>query len=217
MKKKTLIKIIFLIIFIVITLTSIKFLNLYEIYKSGSLSDEFSSFKGTVLFIILNSIRPIFIILPALPMNIAAGGLWDPFYALIIVFISFLVSGTVGFYFARFMGKEFVDKIKNPRIIKIKTTIEKCGWAAVISLNYTGIPWDIVSIGSGLSKMTYFEFLVGIAISGVPLTFIAVYFGYAVFSKNVTQTQFIIIAIIFISGIVLPHVIRKKLKYQCKV
>lgn len=236
-KRKGIFKIFFILIILIVVFISIKFFNVSRIYKSaemGGLINELRTFKGALLFIALYSIRPVFVVLPASPMAIAGGAIYGTLVGTIIVVIGALLSGTFGFFMARFIGKEYFDKITHQKISKIlsnsknskglekskifqsKTKIEEGSWATVIFLNFIGLPWDIVSIASGLSKIKYKDFLLGISISSVPQSFIAVYFGNVLFSirsfSDIFQLKTFIVLILVILGISLPHIIKRRIE-----
>ncbi|MFH2028729.1 MAG: VTT domain-containing protein, partial [Nanoarchaeota archaeon] len=196
---------------------SISFYDMIDIYKTGQLSDliqELRSFKGVLLFMAIYAIRPLFVILPATPMVLAAGAIYGILWGTIIVVFSALLSGTIGFFMARFLGQHIVDKIKHKRFGKIKSRIEKGRWATVISLNFIGISWDFVSIASGLSKIDYKDYLLAICISSPILAFVSVYFGNALFSMittgNIFQIKTLVAISLVMAGIFLPHLIKRK-------
>ena len=104
------------------------FLDIGSIYKGGEIQELISSLrtvKGALLFITLYAIRPLFIILPASPMAAAGGAIYGTFLGTAIVVIGALISGTIGFFMARFIGKGYLDKIKHSKILRIKNKIEE--------------------------------------------------------------------------------------------
>jgi len=180
MKKRTIFKFIILGLISAIAFYFYAFWDIKELYNAATIQSFFAKFrniKGIISFLLVYSIRPFFIILPASPLAIVAGAIWGKLFGLIIVVIGALCSGTVGFFFGRFFGKSFFDKITHGKISKVKTKIEKGGCISVVFFNFIGFPWDFVSIASGVSKIKYKDFFLGILISSIPQSFIAVYLG----------------------------------------
>ena len=178
-EKRDIIKllVLFAVLFI-ITYFYIRY-NISEIYKAESLREwlaQFKTVKGISLLFFLYNIRPFFIILPASPLALAAGAIWGKFFGFILILIGALTSSTIGFFFGRIFGKPFFDRIHG-KIGKIKSKIEKGGIVSVAFFSLIGFSLDFVSIASGLSRISYKDFITAILIVGPLQGFIAVYLG----------------------------------------
>jgi len=218
-KKKIILKSLVISVVILIVFLTLKFFNILMIYKTGTLDHIITSgrtFEGVLLFLLLYTLRPVFGILPASPLAIAGGIMYGTLWGTIIVVIGALTSGTFGFFLARYIGKEYFDRITHHRIIKVKSRIEKGSWATVIVMNFIGLPWDFVSIASGLSKIKYKDFLLGISISSIPQSFIAVYLGNVLFNMrsivDILKFENLIVVVVIILGITLPHYLKNKIE-----
>ncbi len=218
-KRNIIFRIILIITIILIAFISIKFFNITRIYKTGAVDEiilEAKTVKGVLSFLILYALRPIFVILPASPMAIAGGVMYGTFLGTLIVVIGALISGTFGFFLARFIGKEYFDRITHGRISKVKAKIEKGSWATIVFLNFVGFPWDFVSIAAGLSKIKYRDFFLGIFISAPPQSFIAVFLGNVLLSvksfSDISKIEVLIVLVIIILGLTLPHFIKRKIE-----
>lgn len=218
-KRKIILKIILIIVIVLIVFLSLKFFDIIRIFKTGAVGEiihKSRTIEGVILFLALYTLRPVFVVLPASPMAIAGGVMYGTLFGTIIVVIGALISGSFGFFLARFIGMEYFDKIIHHKILKVKSKIEEGSWATVIFLNFVGLPWDSVSIASGLSKIKYKDFLLGIFISSIPQSFIAVYLGNVLFSirsfSEIFKIESLIVIILIILGLTLPHFIKRKIE-----
>jgi uncharacterized membrane protein YdjX (TVP38/TMEM64 family) len=218
-KRKTIFKIIFAITLLLIVFVTVKFFNIVSVYKTGAVDEIIKGSRtaeGVLLFLVLYALRPIFAILPASPMAFAGGAMYGKLFGTIVVVIGALISGTFGFFLARFIGKEYFDRITHYRISKIKSKMEEGSWATVIVLNFIGLPWDSVSIAAGLSKISFRHFFIGIFISSIPQSFIAVYIGNVLLSMrslaDVFKIESLIVIVLIVLGITLPHLIKRILE-----
>jgi uncharacterized membrane protein YdjX (TVP38/TMEM64 family) len=220
MEKRNIFKLIALCSILFIIFYFYAFWDIEKLYTATSIQSFFAEFRnleGTFFFLLVYSIRPFFIVLPASPLALAAGAIWGKLLGLIIVVIGALCSGTVGFFFGRFFGKSFFDKITRGKIGKVKTKIEEGGCVSVVFFNFALLPWDFVSISSGVSKIKYKDFFLGILISSIPQSFIAVYLGHALLSirsfADIFSIEMLIAVLLLIAGFIVAVVVRK---YQKK-
>jgi len=208
--------ILFIVSLIVVFLRTNAISEFYKMGNMGVILQNLRTLEGILIFILIYTIRPIFILLPASPMAFAAGAIYGSLFGTVIVIIGALTSGSFGFFIARVIGKGYFDKIAHKRISRLKEKMEHGSWATIISLNFVGLPWDLVSISAGLSKIRYRDFLLGIFISSVPQSLIAVLLGDVVFSirslGDVFQLKTIVVLVMVILGVILPHIIKRKME-----
>ena len=153
------------------------------------------------IFILICAIKPILFFLPILGLGIVSGILFGPIWGTIYTVIGGALSTIVGFYFARWMGKNSVEKLVsiNKGVKKLDDWAKKYGKNAVLSMRFFNIPWDIVSYWAGLSKISFKDFYIASLIPLIPISFLYVYFGAHCFSPK--SAGFIIsLTIMFILG-----------------
>ncbi|HSR50242.1 MAG TPA: VTT domain-containing protein, partial [Acidobacteriota bacterium] len=170
-----------------------------------------------ILLVGLYSIRPVFPVVPPLPVAIVIGAIYGTLTGTLMVIVGATLAGLFAFYLARFLGRDFVSRKaeKAGRLKDIKKKIESGGWATVMVARFANVPWDVVSFASGLSDIKVRDFFIGTVIPAVPLSFIAVYFG-AVFSRLDAFSDLLrpgpLSALgVFAAGIVIPIWIKKRL------
>lgn len=165
--------------------------------------------NGTIaplLFIAITTLRPLLFFLPSMGLTIVAGVLFGMVWGTIYVVIGGALSTLVGFYSARWLGRDVVKKLveKNDltRVLNEKSILY--GKNAVLYMRLFNLPWDIVSYWAGLSGVRFRDFYMASMIPLVPVSFLYTYFGSNVFTP--TSAGFIIsLSIIFIMGAI-PYI-----------
>ncbi len=217
-RRTTIFKLVFLAVIFLLAFTAVRVFDVMNVYREGAVDEiikEANTAGGILLFLALYAIRPIFVILPASPMAFAGGAIYGRLFGTLIVVTGALISGTFGFFLTRFIGKEYFDRITMHRISRVKSRLEEGSWATVIVLNFIGLPWDLVSIAAGLSKIRYRDFFIGIFVASIPQSLIAVYIGHAIFSiksaADLLRPGNFVILFVVILGITLPHYIKRRM------
>lgn len=165
--------------------------------------------NGTIaplLFIAITTLRPLLFFLPSMGLTIVAGVLFGMVWGTIYVVIGGALSTLVGFYIARWLGrdmaKKLVEKNNLTRVLNEKSIL--CGKNVVLYMRLFNLPWDIVSYWAGLSGVRFRDFYVASMIPLVPVSFLYTYFGSTVFTP--TSAGFIIsLSIMFIMGAI-PYI-----------
>jgi len=153
------------------------------------------------LFIVLCSVKPVLFFLPIMGLAIVAGMLFGPLRGAIYVSIGGAFSTAVGFYFARWIGRDAIKSISgiSKKVKQIDEWAKEHGKNAVLSMRCFNLPWDIVSYWAGLSSMKFRDFYIASIIPLVPISFLYTYFG----SKILTPKSWgfvISLSIIFALG-----------------
>jgi len=162
-----------------------------------------------VVFISLCTLRPVLFFLPSMGLTIIAGLLFGVFWGTFYVVIGGMFSTAVGFYFAKFLGREtvkkLIDKIKLLKSIE-KTSIEH-GRKTVLLLRVFNVPWDIVSYWAGISGINFKDFYVASMVPLIPISFLYTYFGSNIFTP--TNPGFIISLLLILIMGAIPYLISK--------
>jgi uncharacterized membrane protein YdjX (TVP38/TMEM64 family) len=160
-----------------------------------------NSISAPLIFIVICTIRPVLFFLPSMGLTIVAGVLFGAIWGTIYVAIGGAFSTMVGFYFARWLGRNTVERFArmNNRIRQMDEWAKQHGKSSVLSMRLFNVPWDMVSYWAGLSGIQFKEFYIASIIPLVPISFLYTYFGTQVFTP--TSAGFIIsLSIISIMG-----------------
>ncbi len=163
------------------------------------------SITAPAIFILLCTLRPLLFFLPTMGLTIVAGILFGALWGTLYVSIGGAFSTITGYYFARWLGRDTVERlsISHDRIGKMDRWAREQGGHTVLSMRLFNMPWDLVSYWAGLSGIRFGDFYRASMIPLLPISFLYTYFGSKVFTP--TSTGFIVaLVIMFIMG-ALPY------------
>lgn len=124
---------------------------------------------AALCFILIYSIKPIVLVVPASLLSILAGNIFGPLVGLLLSIVSCFFAGTLAFCLSKILGKPFVDRILKGRAIKLGESIEKRGFLIMFIMRLSFIfPYDGLSYAAGLSKMKYSDFILGTILGILP-------------------------------------------------
>jgi len=123
------------------------------------------------VYLLIFAIKPFLVIAPSNLISITGGILFGPVKGFIFSIIGFFISGTVAFYLARFLGKDFVRSIIGDRFIKLDDNIDKNGFKILFLLRLPPIlPYDPLSYACGFTNIKYLTFILASVIGAIPET-----------------------------------------------
>ncbi|CAM2980745.1 TVP38/TMEM64 family protein [Hathewaya histolytica] len=150
-------------------------------------------------FILIFSLKPFAIFIPAAMLSIAGGILFGPVKGFIINMIGFFISGTLAFYLSRSLGKNFVDKMLKGKALALNNNMGKKGFKILFLLRLPPVlPYDPLSYACGLTKISYSAFILASLLGVIPETLCYSLMGESILSpfsaKFILPLIFIIIA-----------------------
>ena len=181
-------------------------------YGSGDLRDivQEAGVYAPAIFIAVCFLKPVLIFLPSLGLTVIAGVLFGPVYGTIYVAVGGAGSTIVGFYFAKWLGRDIVERLaKNRKIFfAVEEWMNAEGKKTVLAMRLFNLPWDIVSYWAGITGVPFRDFYIASLLPLVPMSFIYVYFGSSIFSPS--SPGFIISLSIILSLGAIPYVIKRR-------
>lgn len=154
-------------------------------------------------------IKSFFLVIPSNVVALVGGTVFGPIKGFILTMIGFYISGTVAFYIARILGKEFVDRIVKNKLLKLDNNMEKNGFKILFLLRLPPIlPFDPLSYACGLSKISYKDFILASLLGVIPETLC-----YSIIGKSFStpfSAGFIIPVIVLVVGTVFANYIINK-------
>lgn len=168
-----------------------------------------SGIYAPLIFILICFIKPVFIFIPSLGLTIIAGILFGPLWGTVYAIIGGTGSTLTGFYFARWLGKDFFERFtQNKKIFSlIEEWMRDKGKNTILSMRIFNIPWDIVSYWAGFTGVPFRDFYIASMISLFPMSFLYVYFGSTIFTP--LTPGFIISLVIILAMGAIPHIRRR--------
>ncbi len=165
-----------------------------------------------LVFIVICALRPVLFFLPSMGLTILAGTLFGALWGTIYVAIGGALSTVVGYHFARWFGRDWIEDLlrSSQRLRKMDAWSQRHGKHAVLFLRMCNMPWDMVSYWAGLTNIAFRDFYVASLITLLPISFLYTYFGTQVLTPG--SAGFLIsLAVIIIMGS-LPYVINLRTK-----
>ncbi|ALU36773.1 TVP38/TMEM64 family protein [Clostridium autoethanogenum] len=165
-----------------------------------------------IIFILIYTIRPVVIILPASLMSIIAGSIFNSYMALLLSMIGCFGSATLAFFLSRFLGRSFVNKILKGKALTLNDNIEKYGFRIMTAMRLSFVfPYDPLSYAAGLTKIKYRDFIFGTLVGILPEMV-----TYSLIGGNLTKPfsfKFILpIIVLFIIACISIYMHKKKSK-----
>jgi uncharacterized membrane protein YdjX (TVP38/TMEM64 family) len=146
--------------------------------------------------------------IPSLPLDLAAGAAYGPFWGAVYVLIGAEVGAIISFLIGRALGRDVVSRWLKRDV----TFCEQCSDHHLLGLMIVArlVPifsFDIVSYGAGLTKMSLKAFALATFVGMTPPTFALTYLGSAVVT---VQWPFILAGgLLVLSFLFLPKWIMK--------
>ncbi len=180
---------------------------------SGSISlltpsniEEFITAFGIfapIIFIIVGFIRVIFPIVPGSVMDIISGYLFGTVFGIIYSYIAVFFASLFSFYLSRKLGRNFIKRFIHGRDLKhLNHFIKKKGIIALIVVRLIPFfPADAVNFVSGISKLTYKQFIIGTLVGLAPGLMVFNMFGSNLASGNFDFRLVLFLIILALAGI----------------
>lgn len=163
MRKGT-VKFIFLVAFIAAAVIITRALGLGQYLAEERLRAWIDGFGawGPVVYVLIYSIAPVFMA-PGLPLTVAGGVLFGPFWGVVYVAIGATIGASAAFLIARLMGREWVlSHIKGGgRVSELDRRTKEKGWRIVAFTRLIPLfPYNFLNYAFGLTGIGFLTYAV---------------------------------------------------------
>lgn len=167
---------------------------------------------GPLVYIFIYSIAPVLMI-PGLPITVAGGVLFGPFWGSLYVLSGATIGAGLAFLIARYLGRSWVaSRLRGARLRELDSKVREQGWKIVAFTRLIPVfPYTFLNYGFGLTGISFLHYLVASAIFMIPGTIAYVVFSSSLldlFEGRITR-EFVIGAVLLIFVTVLPLIYRK--------
>lgn len=171
---------------------------------------------GVLAFILLQILQVIAFFIPGEVIQIAGGYIYGVAYGSLISLVGITIGSSITYFISNRFGKPFVQKIISERQLKLFDKLLKLeGKKGVVFLLYLipGLPKDVLGYISGISNISYVNFLIYSTLGRIPGIIISAYFGDVI---NIGDYKILIIiaiimSLLFIIGVIKGEKIIKKI------
>jgi uncharacterized membrane protein YdjX (TVP38/TMEM64 family) len=166
-----------------------------------------------VLYLIVWTVGPLF--LPGLPITLAGGVLFGPFWGVVYVSLGSTMGAGLVFLVSRYLARDWVaEKLAGTRLISLDDKVAIHGWKIVAFTRLVPVfSYTLQNYAYGLTRIAFWPFLAATFVCMLPVTIAFVYF-----SANVLDllhghiSKELIIGAILVALVSLIPVIYKKLR-----
>ena len=132
---------------------------------------------GPVLFILVMAVTVVSPV-PTFPLDILAGRVFGPLFGTLYAVTGATLGAVVSFFVARWLGRDLIARFLKGHISFCQQCSDKLLTKVVFFARLIpAVSFDLVSYGSGLTKMSWTKFAVATFIGMLPLTSVYVSFG----------------------------------------
>ena len=157
-----------------------QFVEFENWFAPDRLVDSLESFgaMAPLVFVGLMTLAVVVSPIPSLPLDLAAGIVFGPFWGMVYAVIGAEIGAIASFYIGRALGREVLGKILKTNV----TFCEKCSDHHLMVLVFLArlVPifsFDIISYGAGLTTMSLRVFALATLLGMIPPTFALTYLG----------------------------------------
>jgi len=176
-RKKSILKAVFLVFFIIAGLVVFRFTPLSRFLTAdhlGRLLDA-TGFWAPAVYILVYTIG-ICLFIPGTLLTTLGAALFGPYWGFFYVWIGAMAGASAAFWIGRTLGREFASSLIGNRLKKYDDAIEKNGFATVLYLRLIYFPFTPMNFGMGLTKVRFRDYFVGTGLGIIVGTFIFTYF-----------------------------------------
>lgn len=166
-----------------------------------------------IVYVLLYTINTISILPPIAFMSLSAGFLFGPILGFIALTLGSFFGTSATFFIARRFGGEFVDTITKGKVVEFQKKISKNGFLVILPIRLIGFPpWELVNYISGISKISYRDYITATMIGIMPAVIIQVFFSDRLSNFNLKDPMLYMAVGAFVLLAVIPMVIIKNKK-----
>lgn len=194
----------------------VRFFHLQDYVEKERLRQFVASFGvwGPIIYLIIWTVAPS-LLLPGLPITLAGGLLFGPFWGVVYVALGATAGAILAFLVARYLARDWVAaKISGTKLARLDEQVAQQGWKIVAFTRLIPIfPYFLVNYAFGLTRIALWPYAVTTFFGMLPLTIAYVYFSSHIldlFQGKVSKG--LVIGIILVALASLIPIIYKKLK-----
>ncbi len=152
---------------------------------------------GPVFIIVLITTAIVFSPLPSAPIAMASGALFGHTLGTLYIFLGSLLGASIAFSIGRTLGFDAAHSWLENRYPHWKLSDQRRLMVIVMfSRLLPFISFDIVSYAAGITKLTYWRFLLATSIGILPASFLLAHFGEVALEHTFTINGILIIVLI---------------------
>ncbi len=169
---------------------------------------------GPFIFLLLWAIVPT-LFLPCLPLTLAGGVLFGPFWGVVYTAIGAPAGASLAFLVARYLARDWVAaKISGSRLTHLDEKVAQHGWKIVAFTRLIPVlPFFVVNYAFGLTRITFLPYAIATFFAMLPWTIAFVLVASNLLALLRGQVSiWLVIGVVLVAVVSLLPVIFKKVK-----
>ena len=162
-KKGGMIKRLILLLLIIAAIFAIRYTDATRYLEQNALRELIQGYGmlAPVIYMLVYTVAPA-LFLPGLPITIAGGILFGPFWGVIYTIISATAGACLAFLISRYIARDWVEKkLRSPRWRRLDEGVEKHGWKIVAFTRLIPLfPFNLLNYAFGLTKISFLQYAV---------------------------------------------------------
>ncbi len=162
---------IIVLLLIIAAIVSVHLTGATQYLEEETLRQWVRSYGGLapIIYMLIYTIAPS-LFLPGLPITLAGGILFGPFWGVVYTIISATLGACVAFLISRYIARDWiVSKLKNPKWKQLNQGVEHSGWKFVAFTRLIPLfPFNLLNYAFGLTKIKFMHYAVATFICMLP-------------------------------------------------
>jgi len=158
-----------------------------------------NEFLAPIIYMLIYAIAPA-LFLPGLPITIAGGLIFGPFWGVVYTITSSTAGACLAFLISRYLARDWIEKkLRSPRWKRLDEEVERQGWKVVAITRLIPLfPFNLLNYAFGLTRIKFVHYAVTTFICMLPACI-----AFIVFSSSLGDLLSGRLSSTFIIGIVL--------------
>ncbi|MEK7433756.1 MAG: TVP38/TMEM64 family protein, partial [Cyanobacteriota bacterium] len=219
-KDNSKVKILFLFLILIIGFILVKYTPISEYANKDFLINSRTQLRALSetwyfpLAFILIYATGVIISFPGLILTLAGGIIFGTAKGTLVNVIASNLGASCAFFIARYLGRDFTEKLIKGKLKSIDENLGENGFIAVLRLRLIPlVPFNLLNYAVGFSKVKYKDYALGSFLGMIPGTFIYTFFADAILIDPAQQKEAFIKLITAVSLLIalsfLPNIIKK--------
>jgi uncharacterized membrane protein YdjX (TVP38/TMEM64 family) len=128
-----------------------------------------------ILFILIYT-AGICLFVPGAFLTALGAAVFGAYRGFAYVWIGAMAGASAAFFISRTLGRDFTASLVGDRLAKYDDAIERNGFATVLYLRLIYFPFTLLNFGMGLTKVRFWDYLLGTGIGIIVGTFVFTFF-----------------------------------------
>jgi len=165
-----------------------------------------------VVYVLLYTVNTLTLIPPIAFMSLSAGALFGPIWGTVALTLGAFCGTTTTFIVSRFFGGKLVDQFVKGKAAEFNEKLSQNGFIVLLPIRLIGFPpYEFVNYASGLSKISYKDYISATMLGMFPAIIIQVLLADRLANFSWKDPVLYVVVFLFIGmGVVTGKIIKKQ-------